>query len=116
MKADRNSRERTAEEARTVLGDERFLAFLHSANEGLRVQAVKFILEALESGDSLDAIFYDGEDWGFRLDVDQLEEFRFSIEFGCEAGPTAGDGAAWAVEYDSQGDVVRCDISDVWMA
>lgn len=99
-----------------ALGDERLLAFLQRADEDACVQAVEFLLNALESGDSLDAIFYDGGAFGLTLDVDPIDDFRFSIEFGCAAGLTAGDGGSCEVEFDASGKVIRCEGKDMWIA
>ena len=111
-----NSRERRVAHARNKIDDERLISFLHCAGKDSSSGAVEMILDSLGSGKSLDEIFYDGDTWGFTLDVDPIDDLRFSIEFGCAAGPTAGDGGSWEVEFDASGGVIRCEGKDMWIA
>lgn len=111
-----NSREQNAAAARKRLDDARLIAFFRHVVEEARLTAVRLINESLDEGLTLDDIFYDGEENGYTLDVERRSDLEFVIEFGCVAGPTAGDGGKWEVEYDQEGNVVRAEPGDMWVA
>ena len=102
-----NEREKAVHAARASISDARLTAFLRAANtsDGDSVFAVKLINERLASDRSLDAIFYDGDGYGYSLAVESLFNSTYRIDFGCQAGPLAGDGGSWEVEFD--GDSVQ---------
>jgi hypothetical protein len=80
------------------------------------VSAVRMILEDLDEGRMLDDIFYTGEKSGYTLGVERVSDLEFVIAFGCVAGPDAGDGAKWEVEYDQEGNAVSAEPGDMWIA
>ena len=93
--------------ARRMLGDPRLIAFLKAAGrageEG--VFAVKLACDGLHDGEPLDHFIgaHGGAKW--TLEVRQLREDTFEIEFGCLAGPNAGDRGMWEVVF--KGDEVQ---------
>jgi hypothetical protein len=98
-------REKEAAKARLELGDDRLLRFLQAtldprfASKVMRwgVSGCEHIKEELAKGKGLDEIFYTGDKYGFILDAKRLGDRKYRVEFGCEAGPLAGDGAVWLV-------------------
>jgi hypothetical protein len=98
------------------LDDARLIAFLRHVGENAHISAVRFILEDLDEGQTLDDIFYNGKKSGYTLDVERKSNLEFVVAFGCIAGPTAGDGAKWEVEYDEEGNVLRAEPGDMWIA
>jgi hypothetical protein len=57
---------------------------------------------ASETSESLDAVFYDGDIYGYSLTAERLSDSKFQIDFGCQAGPTTGDGGTWEVTFEGQ--------------
>ncbi len=110
--------------ARELLGDERLISFLRFVNEksdrnisiSRDVYAVKLINRKLNQGLSLDEIFYTDSNFGFTLSVSELDELRFLIEFGCQAGPDAGDGARWYVRFNPDGRVALAMMILAWIS
>ena len=80
---------------------------MHAAKEldHGEIIAVKLICEALSQGEGLDEIFYGGDEFGYTLSVVRRSEASYRIEFGCHAGPLAGDGGEWFVAFN--GDEVK---------
>lgn len=66
------------------------------------------------AGDSLDAIFYDGDESGYSLSVDRVSPTMFLIACGCQAAPLAGDGGEWTVRFDADGQVVSVEPGLCW--
>jgi hypothetical protein len=95
------TREQQVHDARQIISDGRLLAFFRAANrmQARGVFAVELIGDALDRGETLDAIFYDGEDFGYLLSAEQTSGSTYRIEFGCQAGPSAGDGGEWEVSF-----------------
>jgi hypothetical protein len=76
-------RERQVRSARRQISDARLIAFLDAASRSDRSPfAVELIRKMLGEGKSFDEIFYDGDDLGFLLSVDQTSASDFKIEFG----------------------------------
>lgn len=96
-------REQQIHDARKLISDGRLLAFFRAANrmQASDVFAVKLISDALDNGERLDDIFYDGEDFGYLLSVEPTSGSAYRIKFGCQAGPDAGDGGEWEVSFAS---------------
>lgn len=107
-------RERSVRAARRKLSDERLTAFLRAVRGGDGVLAIKLINESLDAGEGLDAIFYDGDEFGYSLPVDRISPSVFLIAFGCQAGPLAGDGGEWMVGFDEHGQVVSVEPGLCW--
>lgn len=91
--------------ARRVIRDKQLTEFSRSIRNG-GVLAARLINDQLDQGESLDEIFYTGDGYGFSLDVKRQKGSSFAISFGCQAGPTSGDGGNWNVEFDDRGHVV----------
>ena len=111
-----NSREAAAADGLAVLGVEVFRAFVRSIRADASCIAVRLCNEALDSGRSTAEIFFTGEEFGFQLQVARLSEFRFTVEFGCLAGPLAGDGGEWDVIVDRTGAIVRAVQRGKWIS
>ena len=109
------SRETTARRALKLLGEERFSAFVHAVGDDSPIIAVRRMREALDAGTALDAIFFTGDEFGFELSAASIGPNRFAIEFGCQAGPLAGDGGAWEVQYEADGSIPEIIPGDMWI-
>jgi len=79
------------------------------------VLAGVLINERLDAGDDLDAIFYDGEEFGYRSFATRVSKAVFQITFGCAAGPLAGDGGECDVAFDPAGRVASIDAGRFWI-
>jgi hypothetical protein len=89
------SREHAARRALQTLGQERFVSFARAIRNDTRCFAVTLLNEELDGGNSVDVVFFTGHECGFELSVIPVGPLRFHIEFGCDAGPLAGDGGEW---------------------
>jgi hypothetical protein len=103
----RNPREAQVRQSRHLLSDAQLTALFRKMAEeaGHPVLAVTLINRPLNRGESLGKIFYTGESTRFHLSVKPRSRSQFEIEFGCVAGPMAGDGGTWIVELDDAGGV-----------
>ena len=108
-------REKAVRKARSRISDKQLTEFFRSIRNG-GVLAARLINDQLDQGKSLDEIFYTGDGYGYSLDVKRLSGSRFAISFGCQAGPTAGDGGGWDVEFDEHGQVVAVDGGVLWVS
>jgi hypothetical protein len=99
-----NDRQEGIRQARAKLGDARLFSFLSAANVhyGGHVHALRLFKGRCASGtsESLDAVFYDGDIYGYSLTAERLTDSKFRIGFGCRAGPAAGDGETWEVTFE----------------
>ncbi|MDI6699322.1 MAG: hypothetical protein QME85_10365 [Candidatus Saccharicenans sp.] len=109
--------------ARKILGDKRLINFLRFINEKsskgefmFDVLAVKLINEKLDRGQSLDELFDEDSDFGYQLRVFKYNELHYRIEFGCQAGPMAGDGATWDVWFNQDGSVSSAEMISFWIS
>ncbi|MEX2578264.1 MAG: hypothetical protein WD342_09120 [Verrucomicrobiales bacterium] len=82
------------------LGEGRFIAFLRSQKDDGDILAVKFFNDGLDEGVPMREILTEGDAFGYQLEVSSVSADRFRIDFGCLAGPEAGDGGTWEVEFD----------------
>jgi len=110
---DKNYRELEARRAFDRLGPIRVRAFLDAIQIEGGCLAIALVGEQLAEGATPEAIFFDGEKYGFSLNVKGRGR-KFRISFGCVAGPMAGDGGEWEVEFDRDGRVVRCEGDTIW--
>jgi len=110
------SRERSVRAARRKLSDERLTAFLRAVRDDAGIMAIELINESIDAGAGLDAIFYDGEEFGYSLSVVRVSPSVFQIAVGCQAGPLAGDGGEWVVEFDAQGRVISAEAGSQWIS
>jgi hypothetical protein len=100
-----NTRERQVRAARQLISDAQLIAFLRSVRRNSSLLAVELINEDLDNGESLDEIFYTRNEYDYLLSVRKLPAFGLLISFGCQAGPTEGDGGEWQVSF--VGDLVN---------
>lgn len=85
--------------ARRVITDARLVAFLRAVRDEPAVFAVQLINEDLDRARNLDAIFGDSEEpYGYGLEVRRRGD-DYEIDFGCQAGPMAGDGGTWLIAF-----------------
>ncbi len=113
MKTDRDS---SVARARSRLGDERLLTFLRACRDYKDIFACQLVNEEIDEGRSLDEIFYTGSEHGFLLAVDQCEDNTFDITFGFDAGPTAGDGGRWRVQFRGDGQISKMQLDEKWIS
>lgn len=102
-----SSRERTNSRALAGLGRARFVRFVRAIRLDPWCEAARTINEELDFGRTVDTIFFDGEKFGYHVSVRMIDRQRFRIEFGCQAGPLAGEGGTWEVVFGDDGEVVR---------
>ncbi len=112
-----NSRERQISKARKNITDKRLAAFLKAA-AGFKdiVLATGLFDRQVNGGRTLDEIFYDGREFGFSLKVSPKSQNIYEIEFGCLAGPLAGDGGTWLVVFDDADIVISLESQSMWMS
>src|SRR5438067_1983338 len=103
------SREIVARRALRTLGADRFVSFVRAIRDTEECLAARQLNDELDSGATVDAILFSGKKFGYHLCVRPTGARRFRIEFGCQAGPLAGDGGTWQVEFAPDGSVVRAE-------
>lgn len=89
------SRERQARRAFSTLGEQRVLAFLRAVRNDGSCKAAGFVNEQLDNGELLEDIFFDGNEFGYRMSVKTRGPHLFEVEFGCRPdrwSVTAGCG------------------------
>jgi hypothetical protein len=93
-------REQSIREARNLLADIRLLNFFREIGESE-------VCERLDHGESLDDLFYTGDDYGLTLSASRCEgeEELYVIEFGHMLAPLAGAGRVWGVLFNPDGTV-----------
>jgi len=111
------SREESAWHALEILEREDFVAFLRAIRGTSGCIAVRLANEALDAGQTVDQLFFTGEEYGFLLDVSKGTQYELArgqepflreietleIKFGCLAGGLAGDGGQWVVAVTPDG-------------
>ncbi len=106
--------------ARRRLGDVRLLAFLRwslTSMEGpFGITACSLVNQELDAGATLAELFITNEDSGFCLEVRRLRPNTFRIDFGCMAGPLAGDGATWEIVFTPEKTVESGTQTDAWVS
>ena len=117
--------ERCTLAARRLLGDKRVVAFLRAAAAGQRlawgIRALHMAVNELDQGGTLRLLFWPwrgapAEGSGFFLKARRTGTDAYRIEFGCVAGPTAGDGGEWEVIFDAGHQVRRIDLVSAWVS
>ena len=98
------------------MGEQRVIAFLRAVRNDGSCKAVGFVNEQLDNGEALEDIFFDGDEFGYRMSVKTSDHHRFSVEFGCLVAPLAGDGGTWEVEFDEMGAVVDATSAGGWIS
>lgn len=90
-----------------------FLRYLNKEDKG--ILAIKLINGELDKGVDLDLILKkDAKGFGYSLRAIKISEDKYKIEFGCQAGPLAGDGGEWEVIFDGSDNVIECGIVETW--
>ena len=112
----RTRRERRSRQALALLGRARFLAFLRAVHQPGPCFAVTLFLNQVDAGDTVAAILFDGEQYGFSLEVEALPAGSFYIRFGCLPDPAFGDGGEWEVGFDADGAVVSVVPGIFWVS
>ncbi|KXK27600.1 MAG: hypothetical protein TR69_WS6001000044 [candidate division WS6 bacterium OLB20] len=106
------------------LSDKQVVNFLNAASPGSCL-AVQLAQDHLKEGKSIKELFTkhsspfgitDEAVYGHYIKAHKLSEKRYQIEFGCHAGPLAGDGGTWIVEFDKDDKVVSCDQVGRWIS
>ncbi len=110
------AREAASAKAMDALGRERFVAFIRAIRNVGHCTAVDIMNGALDEGHTPDAVFFDGEEYGFHLSVIHETPARVHIEVGCQAAPMAGDGGEWDVTFSSDGRVLRVTGGASWIS
>ena len=111
-----NSRERSVTRALRLLEAERFVNFVRAIRQGTDCVAVQSVNEDLDEGTSVEGLFFTSDEFGYRLSVKRVGPLEFRIEFGCQAGPLAGDGGEWDVLFDADGSVSRVTGGASWIS
>jgi len=115
-----NSRERQIRKSRKLVTDEQLIAILraivYNRSVSPRPLALKCLREHLDRGETLDQIFYDGDDYGYSLNIKRLAGPKLEVEFGCSPGPDVGDGGTWIVELDKGGGVRSVSGTTFWIS
>jgi hypothetical protein len=110
------AREKSAKQALALIGADRFVSFIRFIQEDSDCIAVRLMSDALSTRSDISGIFLTGEEFGFTLSVIHIEDDIFHIAFGCQAGPLAGDGGEWEVQYDSDGSVFQVTVGTAWIS
>ncbi len=64
-------------------------------------------LDQVDDGETVPAILFNGQAFGYSLEVEALSAGSFWIRFGCQPDPTVGDGGEWDVAFDVAGSSCR---------
>lgn len=109
-------RESQAADALSELGVSTFVQLLRAARSSSRCTAVATANELLDSGQSVQDIFFTGSEFGgYYLSVEEESAGCFLVRFGYAVGGVAGDGEAWRVIVDRHGQVVRSEGAGFWI-
>lgn len=108
-------REQEVAEARAVLGDARLVAFLRRCRGTENIDACDLINNELDRGESLDAIFYTGDDFGYQLGAKRTGPNGYDVAFGFSVDPEAVDGGEWAVSFSPDGEVQSIELGERWI-
>ncbi|MBK9177632.1 MAG: hypothetical protein IPM46_15145 [Flavobacteriales bacterium] len=107
------------------MGDKRVVAFLRAAAAGQPltwgIKALRMAMDQLDHGGTPRTFFWPWrgsptEGSGFYLMARRTGTDMYRIEFGCVAGPTAGDGGEWDVIFDVRHRVRRIDLISAWVS
>lgn len=110
-----NQREQTVQEARKLISDGLLVDFFRQIKDSGNVFAVELLNQDLDSGLSLDQIFYTGDNNGFSLSVSRVGDNEMKLCFSCHAGPLAGDGGEWIVCLDESERIVSIEQTGEWI-
>ncbi|MEZ5293429.1 MAG: hypothetical protein R2745_20270 [Vicinamibacterales bacterium] len=95
---------------------DRLLAFLRAAAGSDRCAAVRFFLEHVDAGVSVEDVLLtrDDDGGGFEFSVTPIAGNRFEVEFGYSA-MMVGDGGSWTVDFDEAGNVTALEPGISWI-
>lgn len=100
-----------------TLSNARIINFLRHIKNDSDITAVEIANEHLDAGKSLEELFKKKKGgYGHFIRVDEMGPNTFKIEYGCQAGPLAGDGGDWTVGFDDNDNVVTCVAGSAWMS
>ena len=93
--------------------------FFRDRNSGIpptrQVDLARSILEGRAVNES-DYYYEDMNEYGYMLAVKKLDPQKYSVSFGCQAGPTAGDGGEWQVTYGEGSQVLAVSGGRTWVS
>ena len=96
--------------------NERIINFLRYIrdHEGIIVSD-SLIGDELDEWKSLSEMFKKNKDgYGYFISVKKISYNTYNIEFGCQVGPTTGDGGDWVVSFDEKNNIVKCSSEGIW--
>ena len=106
--------------SRRDFGEKRLLSFLRWSLQTLHmpgdILACTLVNKALDEGRTLGDLFGTRSPDGYKLKISLLPDHTYRIEFGCHAGPEAGDGGEWEVVFTEEGDVKGGKLTSCWMS
>ena len=103
--------------ARKRLGDKRLLAFLkHVHQRPGEPLACQLFHEALERGETLEALFNGPGESGFFVETRRTGGGWWRINFGYVAGPMTGDGVDQEVKFNRAGEVEETGSVSCWIS
>lgn len=111
-----NRSQRRIATARKLLGERALRGFFEWVASVPGPFACELMKAHLDAGESVDSLFAEKGPYGFLLDADKTGEVEYRIEFGCLAGPCAGDGGTWIVTFDADGRVVTGTMVENWIS
>ena len=82
----------------------------------VEILACTLVNQHLDAGRTLDDLFGSKSPNSYQLKTDILAAHTYLIEFGCHAGPEAGDGGTWEVVFTKEGDVEGGKLTSHWVS
>ena len=105
--------------SRHLLGTKRLRSFLRwsvqTMDEEDEMPACTLAIQELKAQRPLADLFSDGSPHGFSLRIEKVCINTFRIEFGCQAGPAAGNGGQWEVVFTRAGEVAAGRLVSRWL-
>ena len=105
--------------SRHLLGSKRLRSFLRwsvqTMDEEDEMPACTLAIQELKAQRPLADLFSDGSPHGFSLRIEKVCINTFRIEFGCQAGPAAGNGGQWEVVFTRAGEVAAGRLVSRWL-
>jgi hypothetical protein len=110
-------RERSVRRGLKILGGpDRLLNFFKAIRPDDDCTAVRLIVEEINSGQSIEAGFFTGDEFGFSLEVESADPGRYVIRFGCQPSPMVGDGGEWVVSFGPDGTIESIECQSTWLS
>ncbi len=99
------------------LGEEKLRAFLRQVRHEPAILACRLANEALDAGVPLAALFTAEEGYSATVATAKgAPDGEVVICFGCQAGPEAGDGGEWTVDFAPDGSVRQATLTGWWLS